>query len=228
MAIKTELHAHTSDDPADRIPHTTRELLDHAATLGYGALAITLHDRQLDLTPHLKYARERGIVLLAGIERTVEGRHVLLINFPDEAERVTTFAELATLKARSGGLIIVPHPFYPVPSAMGPVLDQHAVLVDAVEWNAMYTKTVDFNRAAARWAADNGKPLVGNSDLHLLSQMGMTWSDVEAEPEAGAICEAIRAGRVRVRTAPLRLHTAAWIFANMVVFGWLGPKDVAR
>jgi predicted metal-dependent phosphoesterase TrpH len=222
MIIKTELHAHTSDDPTDRIPHTTRELIDRAASLGYGALAITLHDKQLDPSPHLDYARERGIVLLPGIERTVERRHVLLINFPQEAERVTTFAELAGLKARTKGLIIVPHPFYPVPSAMGPVLDQHAALVDAVEWNAMYTQMVDFNRAAARWAAGKSKPLVGNSDLHLLSQMGTTWSEVEAEPDADAICEAIRAGRVRVRTSPLRLHNAAWIFANMVVFGWLG------
>jgi predicted metal-dependent phosphoesterase TrpH len=224
MAIKIELHAHTADDPTDRIPHTTRELIDHAASLHYGALAITLHDRQLDRTPYLEYARERGIVLLGGIERTVEGRHVLLINFPEEAERVKTFPDVASLKARSHGLVIAPHPFYPVPSAMGPVLDQYAGLVDAVEWNAMYTKRVDFNKAAARWATENSKPLVGNSDVHLLSQMGTTWSEVEAEPDSDAICEAIRAGRVHIRTTPLRFHSAAWVFANMVVFGWLGPK----
>ena len=224
MPIKIELHAHTSDDPIDRIPHTTRELIDHAAALEYGALAITLHDRQLDVTSHLEYARERGIILLPGIERTVERRHVLLINFPPDAEQVQTFDEVAALKARCRGLVVAPHPFYPVPSAMGPVLDQHAALVDAVEWNAMYTRTVDFNRAAARWATKHAKPLVGNTDLHLLSQMGTTWSVVEAEPDADAICEAIRCGRVRVHTTPVPLPRAAWTFANMVVFGWLGPK----
>jgi predicted metal-dependent phosphoesterase TrpH len=228
MAIKIELHAHTSDDPVDRIPHTTRELIDHAALLKYGALAITLHDRQLDLSPHLEYARALGIILLRGIERTVEGRHLLLINFPQDVEQVETFADVAELKARTRGLVIAPHPYYPVASSMGRVLDQHADLVDAVEWNAMYTKTVDFNRAAARWAGEHGKPLVGNTDLHLLSQMGTTWSEVEAGLDADSICGAIRSGRVRVHTTPVHLPRAAWIFANMVVFGWLGPRKVAK
>jgi hypothetical protein len=37
--IKVELHAHTSDDPADLIPYTTCKLIDRAAALGYGALS---------------------------------------------------------------------------------------------------------------------------------------------------------------------------------------------
>ena len=49
--IKVELHAHTSDDPADRIPHDTHALLDRAAQFGYGALAITLHNRWFDPAP---------------------------------------------------------------------------------------------------------------------------------------------------------------------------------
>ena len=35
--IKVELHAHTSDDPGDRIPHSTEALLAHAGASGYGA-----------------------------------------------------------------------------------------------------------------------------------------------------------------------------------------------
>jgi len=222
--LKLELHSHTSDDPHDRIPHTTRELIDHAAILGYGGLAITLHDRQLDVTPHLEYARERGIVLLRGIERTIERRHVLLINFPEEAEQVTSVGELTSLKARTNGLVVAPHPFYPLPTALGPVLGRFAPLVDALEWNAMYTRLIDFNQAALRWAREHGKPLVGNTDLHVLSQMGTTWSEVDAEPDADAICEAIRAGRVTLRTEPLGLPRAAWHFAWMLFYGLPGPR----
>ena len=69
--VKLELHAHTDDDPADRIAHSTRQLIDRAAALGYGALAITLHDRYFDPAPHAAHASDRGIVLLAGIERTI-------------------------------------------------------------------------------------------------------------------------------------------------------------
>ena len=71
--LKVELHAHTADDPVDRIPHTAGELIDRAAELGYGALAITLHERQLDVTPLVPYAAERGVTLIPGVERTIEG-----------------------------------------------------------------------------------------------------------------------------------------------------------
>jgi hypothetical protein len=73
--------------------------------LGYQALAITLHERQLDLEPFRSYASERGLVLIRGIERTVEGRHVLLLNFDRRSEDVETFSDLARLKQEQRGLV---------------------------------------------------------------------------------------------------------------------------
>jgi predicted metal-dependent phosphoesterase TrpH len=220
--LKVELHAHTDQDPADRIGHRTEDLIDHAAGLGYDALAVTLHDRYFDPAPFRSYAEARHIVLLPGIERTIEGKHVLLINFPPEAATVATFADVRALKARSGGLVVAPHAFYPVPSALGRLLDREPGLVDAIELNAMYTSWIDFNRAAIEWALAHRLPLVGNTDLHLLAQMGTTYSLVDAEPTPEAICEAIRAGRVEVRRAPLPLPRAVWIFAQMVWHGLAG------
>ena len=72
--IKVELHAHTSDDPGDRIPHSTEALLARAATLGYGALAITLHNRWFDPVPWEDRARAMGLALLSGIEKGKIGR----------------------------------------------------------------------------------------------------------------------------------------------------------
>lgn len=214
--LKTELHAHTDEDPADRIAHSTRDLIDRAAALGYGALAVTLHDRYFDPAPHAEYARERGIVLLPGIERTIARRHILLINFPRDCTDVKTFHDLARLKSRRPqGLIVAPHPFYPTPSALARLLHEHRALVDAVEVNAMFTGWLDFNRGAIAWARRNGKPLVGNTDLHLLEQMGTTYSLVDAEPDADAICAAIRQGRVEVRSAPLNSPRAVQLFARM-------------
>jgi predicted metal-dependent phosphoesterase TrpH len=214
--LKTELHAHTDADPADRIDHSLQQLVDHGASLGYGALAVTLHDRYFDPAPHAAYARARGMVLLAGIERTIARRHILLINFPSDAADVGSFAELAELKARTPhGLIIAPHAFYPTTSALGRLVDAHADLIDAVEVNAMYTRWLDFNRRAIAWARAHHKPLVGSSDLHLLAQMGTTYSMVDATPDADAICAAIRAGRVDVRSTPLGSLRAARLFAGM-------------
>lgn len=220
--LKTELHTHTDLDPQDRIPHTTTQLLDRAADLGYHVIAVTLHDRYFDPAPYLSYARERGLVLLSGIERTIARRHVLLINFGPECATVRTFDEIARLKSRAAGLVIAPHAFYPTVSSLRHRLDLHASLVDAVEINFMYTRQIDFNRRAIAMARTLNKPLVGNTDLHRLDQLGTTYSLVDADPEPDAICDAIRSGRVEVRTEPISLTRAGSTLTRMMIGGLLG------
>ena len=99
---------------------------------------------------------------------------MLLINFPARVAAVRSFDDIAALKQETTGLVVAPHPFYPIPTALGTDLERHAQLFDAVEVNAMYTRALDFNRRAVAWARSHGKPLVGNTDLHLLEQMGST------------------------------------------------------
>ena len=140
--LKVELHSHTDIDPLDHIPYSTRALIDHAARLKFDAIAVTPHDKYFDPSADAAYARARGITLIAGIERTIQGKHVLLLNFPNVCARVETFSDIAALKAaHPRGLVVAPHAFFPNPSALGRTLmDQHAALFDAVEVNALYTR----------------------------------------------------------------------------------------
>jgi predicted metal-dependent phosphoesterase TrpH len=227
VPLKVELHAHTSDDPHDSIPHSSIELLDRASALGYQALAITLHDKQIDLGPLRAHAEARGLVLIPGVERTIEGKHVLLLNFSARAEGITTFDALARLRTEEPGLVVAPHPFYPLGCSLGNTLDRFPALFDAVEVNALHARGVDFNQAAIRWAAAHGKPLVGNGDVHRLAQLGTTYSLVDAAPDARAICEAIRAGRVEVRSARLSWIKTLTVFLDIVVV-WLWTSAVRR
>ena len=214
--LKIELHAHTSDDPLDLIPYDGRELIARAADHGYQALAITLHDRQLDLSNLRPFARERGITLIPGIERTIEGKHVLLINFSaGGAERVGSFEDLRRLRRQESGLVIAPHPFFPLDTCLQSLAQRHRDLFDAVEINGMFTAALDFNRKAVRWAREAGLPLVGNGDVHRLDQLGTTWSLVDAEPNPHSICRAIREGRVQVEARPHSVLTAAAIMSDM-------------
>jgi predicted metal-dependent phosphoesterase TrpH len=214
--VKVELHSHSADDPTDYIPHSTCELIERAAQLGYNALAITLHDRQIDLRPFEDLARKRGVTLIPGIERTIQGKHVLLINFSRTgAEGVETFEDLARLRARERGLVVAPHPYFPDTSCLGRFLESYAELFDAVEFNAMFTPSINFNERAMRWATKHRKPVVGNGDVHRLRQLGTTFSLVDATNTPDAICEAIRRHRVQVVAAPLAFHTAAGLMASM-------------
>jgi predicted metal-dependent phosphoesterase TrpH len=214
--LKVDLHTHTAEDPVDRIPHTSQQLIDRAAALGFDALAITLHDRQLDIRPLEAYAAARGIVLIPGIERTIEGCHVLLLNFERGADEVRTFDDLRRLKASGSGIVVAPHPYFPGAHSLFGKLHQHVDLFDAVEYNAMFTSTLNFNLIGEAFARRHGKPMVGNGDVHRLQQLGTTYSLVDAEPNAASICAAIAAGRVRVVRKPLSWARATAIMGSLV------------
>ena len=80
--LKVDFHLHTADDPLDRVGHTARELILKAEDEGFDVISVTNHDR-LTFSPDLfDFARERGLLLIPGIEMTIEGRHVLVLNPP--------------------------------------------------------------------------------------------------------------------------------------------------
>jgi predicted metal-dependent phosphoesterase TrpH len=222
--LKVELHSHSADDPVDRIAYSTNQLIERAASLGYNALAVTLHDRQLDIRPFESFAAERGVTLIPGIERTIHGKHVLLLNFRRGAEDVTSFADLVRLKRREPGLVIAPHAFFPAPTCLRGLMDPLADVFDAVEYNAMFTSTANFNRRAEVWAGQRGKPMVGNGDIHRLRQLNTTYSMVDAEPDADAICAAVLAGKVEVVARPLSWIEAGSLLAELIGGSMFSPR----
>jgi predicted metal-dependent phosphoesterase TrpH len=207
----------------DVINHGAHQLIDRAAELGFDALALTLHDYDLRDPGLRAYARDRGIVLVPGVERTVAGRHVLLINFPERTDHVRTFEDLAALRKHSNGLVIAPHPYFPDTSCLRWRLDRYADLFDAVEWSYFWTRGLNFNLRAARFAAAHGKPIVASSDLHDLRQLGRTYSLVFADPNPDAICDAIRAGRLAIHTTAVPKRELASVLGGMFRRGNKAP-----
>jgi len=211
------------------VPRTVERLVDRVAELGYHTIVITLHNRQLDVEPYREYARLRNIVLIPGVERSIEGPHVLLIDFPRvAAEAVHTFEDLAVLRIRTDGLVVVTHPYFPASSCLGLDLDRHPDLFDAFEIYALYARRIDFIRRAIAWAGAHGRPLVGNGDIHRLCQLGTTWSLVDAEPDPDAICAAIKTGRVEVRSDPISVWRMLYLLAAVLPFGLPHTIGISR
>jgi predicted metal-dependent phosphoesterase TrpH len=222
--LKIDLHTHSADDPYDRIPYSTCDLIDRASDLGFDAIAVTLHDRQLDLADVKSYARKRGVMVISGVERTIAGRHILLLNFPAAAESVVNFDEIRQLKTQHRtGLVVAPHPFFPHGNSLRDYMDGLADLIDAVEVNAFFTATFDFNRRAVQWARRHHKPLIANSDVHRLPLLGRTYSLVQAGPTPDEICAAVKTGRIDLRTEPISIVEAAVYFGSLAVAGLRRP-----
>ena len=204
MLLKADFHIHTREDPHDFIRHTAVELLEEAARQGFDVIAITCHNKRLWKEELRRRAEDLGLILIPGVEAAIEGRHTLLLDMPYSRLRVRNFEHVRRLK-RDGGLVIAPHPFFPAPKCLNGKLRENVDLFDAIEFSHFYTRRVDFNRKAVAYAKRMGLPLVGTSDCHRLWQLGTTYTLVEvAARTKEAVFEAIRAGRVRVVTAPLR------------------------
>ena len=58
---------------------------------------------------------------------------------------------------------------------------------------------------------------MGNSALHDLRQLGRTYSLVDAAPDAAAICDAIRQGRVTLVTDPVPVFELVDVVARMTL-----------
>ena len=214
--LKADLHIHTAEDPRHKISYTAKDLISIAADEGYDVLAITNHQCLTFNKKLSAYARERGILLIPGMELTLRRRHVVLLN-PPSGRSFPDFSSLSAMQ-RSDALVMAPHPYFPNPYSLNGLLVKHLRYFDAIEYCHFYSPGINFNRMALRVSETYGIPVVGNSDAHFLSQFGTTYSQIHAEKDPESIFQAIREGRSEVVTRPLsalEMGTLLGRFAGM-------------
>ena len=207
--VKADLHLHTAEDPLDEIDYTALELLDHASSLGFHVLAVTLHDKVFDDERAFTRAAELGILLIQAAELRIEGADVVLLNLtPAEAATVRSFDDLRRLRAKRGDslLTFAPHPFYRLGGSIGNRLEQHLDCFDAVEFCHFHVPILNPNVPAKRMAEKHGLPLLATSDAHRRKFFGQNYSLLGLENSAGVpaipdVFQAIRAGRIQ-RVSP--------------------------
>ncbi len=204
--MKVDLHIHTLDDPRDRLDYSAQQLLQRACELGFGALAITLHDKVFDRAEVFAQAAEMGILLISATELRLEGADVVLLNTrPNELADVRTFADLRALRARRGESLFcfVPHPFFILGASIGERLFEEIDCFDAIEICHFHKGWFDLNRRARKVAAIFDKPLLATSDAHRLRAFGSHYTSMPRPPEltVEAVLQVLRAGPLRL-TSP--------------------------
>ncbi|PTY03522.1 hypothetical protein DB346_06505 [Verrucomicrobia bacterium LW23] len=200
---RVDFHGHCQGDPMDQLPHTAFQYVDRAVEQRLNAIAITWHRKQFDMADAVDYARERGILLIPGIETELNGTcHTLVLNAPPGAVGpFSTVEDLRRLRQNPSILVIAPHPYYPLRNCLGRHIDEHPELFDAVEWCHLHApflpKAISPNEMARAWANRHGKALIACSDAHTLDMVGCNASEVEAdELTTEAIFKGIRDGHV--------------------------------
>ncbi len=194
MKLKANLHLHASDDTEDSINYSFIDALNEAQKLGFSVLTLTCHNTLVDKPEYHAEAERRSILFIPGIERTIEGKHVVILNPTAEVMRVRTFAELAAYKrAHPQIFIIAPHPYLGARYSLNDELFRHPSLFDAVEQTWFYSTFYNPNKKAAAAAARLSLPLIATSDTHDLRFLNVSYAEVEvAEQSIPALFAAIR------------------------------------
>ena len=219
--IKVDLHIHTLDDPKDIIDYSAHELLERARSLGFGVLAITLHDAVFDRPEVFADAAAMGILLIPAAEMRLEGADAIVLNVTqDEAAALKTFSDLRALRARRGDSIftIAPHPFYVLGGSIGRRLFDEIDCFDAIEYCHFHKGLINPNWRAAAAARKFGKRLIATSDAHRLHAFGRHYSSIPRPNELNIqnVYNALRRGPVRLTSpsASMREFASAvyWVF----------------
>ena len=179
--IKIDLHIHTLDDPKDVIDYSAHQLLERAKRLGFGVLAITLHDAVFDRAEVFADAAAMGILLIPAAEVRLQGADIILLNVTaSEIAQLRTFDDVRDLRARRGLSIftLAPHPFYVLGGSIGERLIAEMDCFDAIELCHFHKGIFNLNRRAMKVASEFNKPLIATSDAHQLHAFGRHYTSI--------------------------------------------------
>jgi predicted metal-dependent phosphoesterase TrpH len=208
--IKLDLHIHTLDDPKDALDYSAHQLLERAKLLGFGVLAITLHDTVFERPDVFADARSMGILLISASEVRIEGADIVLLNVTaDDIADLRTFDDVRRLRAQRGDSIFTfaPHPFYVLGGSIGDRLLKEIDCFDAIEICHFYKGVFNPNRRAMQVARQFEKPLVATSDAHQLHAFGSNYTSIRrpADLTVENVFDALRTGEVRLNNPPSSL-----------------------
>jgi len=223
LKLKVDLHTHTAEDVAERAAGrssliTAKKFIDIAIEKQFDVISFTHHGVYFNDPSVFSYAKERGLILIPGVETFINRKHVLLINFT-ERKYILTFDNLKKYK-HDEMLVIAPHPYYLAGICLGNDLEKYIKCFDAIEYCHYYYKFFNLNRKALQIAKKYNLPVVGNSDAHHIKQFGTTYSYVYAEEKSiPAVLSAIKQGNVEYVSHPPSLteflFETVWLFERL-------------
>ena len=162
----------------------------------------------------VEYAKNKGILLIPGVERTIQGMHVLIYNISqEEMENINTLEDLEKVR-RKDTLIVAPHPYFPKLSCLGKNLEKFKHLFDAIEFTYFYTTLVNFNKKAVKFARKENKTLITNSDTHFIDYFtNHHFSWINSKKDVQSIIDAIKEGKVEITSRPIsHFHMAKTVY----------------
>lgn len=213
MKLKASLHIHTKEDERDghMIDYSIYQLIDEAKKHGFHVLGFTPHQKFVFKQKYADYAREKGIILLPGVERNmgrILNKHVIILNCDKSIEQVKNFKQLVEYKKNNPDIFILSaHPtFSRIISIGAKNLKKYIDLFDAIEHSWLYSVFINSNRKAGKIARKSEKPMIATADVHNIKKLNTDHAIINADEfSSKAVLEAISRGDFENVTIPKKL-----------------------
>jgi glycosyltransferase involved in cell wall biosynthesis len=170
--ILADLHMHTSWSSDCQVE--VADLIEHARSIGLGAIAVTDHNVFGGAREAVELARGGELTVIPGEEIKTDDQGELIGLFLErEIPRGLPFAETIAAIREQNGLVYVPHPFDRLHAIPDPAtLHRHLNEIDVLEvYNARLLLEA-YNDEALRFARKYNLTMGAGSDAHVLPGVG--------------------------------------------------------
>ncbi|VVB84760.1 Error-prone DNA polymerase [uncultured archaeon] len=199
MHMRFDLHIHSNHSSDSNL--AVDDILKRAVRNGLDGIAICDHNTVEGSLGAIRRAQEMNLPLLVlpGIEISTSDGHLIVLGVRENIPAGLPASETIMIARQKGGVAIAPHPFKKEGIGFA------AKDADAIE---TFNSRCVFgeNETAKNLAVSLGKPEVGGSDSHLLSTIGIGFTDIDARRTESAVLESIRKGKTVSGGRVIPLH----------------------
>jgi glycosyltransferase involved in cell wall biosynthesis len=170
--ILADLHMHTSWSSDCQVD--AADLLEHARSIGLGAIAVTDHNVFGGAAEAERLARGGDLIVIPGEEIKTDGQgEVIGLFLEREIPRGLSFADTIAAIREQNGLVYVPHPFDRLHAIPDPAtLHRHLNEIDVLEVYNARLLLESYNEEALRFARKYNLTMGAGSDAHVLPGVG--------------------------------------------------------
>ena len=202
MELKAQLHLHTTESRGTRVVTESliqpKQVIDIAKKSRIDVIAITDHNNTRAYPKVKKYADEKGVLLINGVEISTADGHLIgldvNVGIEEKLDESMTALEAGDVIKDFGGEVYIPHVFDIRKQGIGDkVKDVDGIIevfnsLDIYRFEDKYAEIV---------ASKFNRPRAVGADAHVSWMIDRCLTVVDSEPNVQSVLEAIKDGRVR-------------------------------
>lgn len=188
MRFDLHIHSNYSSDSSLKVD----DILKRAVSKGLDGIAICDHNTVEGSLLAIERTKELNLplIVIPGIEISTSDGHLIVLGLRENIQPGLPVLETINIARQKGGVVIAPHPFKK--DSIG-FAAKDADAIETFNSRCVFGE----NEKARHMASVLGKPEVGGSDSHLLSTIGLGFTEIDTHIGESQALESIRKGKTR-------------------------------